>query len=229
MNKILLIVVVIIVVFAFALFRRRPKRANPRAGAGSVPNWPPNLDPERIKTMSQRPHSLSFVAFTEKVLLGIPRLLGDCKYVVITSTQVQDTPAKLYVSCEGPRGPNNAIAYKAAFEAAGHTFLLEPEMILAATNQDQLIRFAKQFNCRIIAASWERVSESAMLLVFTGDGLQSQTWYCEGKPEGEQINPHPTLANSPDHQGLIAAIRQLGVPMDVLANAVRPTMYQLQE
>ena len=118
---------------------------------------------------------------------------------------------------------------KAAFEVAGHTFLLEPEMILAATHQDQLVQFAKDFNCRIIAAAWERVSESAMLLVFTADGLQSQTWYCEGKPEGEQINPQPTLANSPNHQGLIAAIRELGVPLDVLDNTVSATMYELQE
>ena len=191
------------------------------------PNWPPNLDRERMARMFERPASLSVIVFDRDVSERVPSLLAQCRYSILKTERVRSRVGPLYVRCESTFKPGGNIVGKAAFVAGGHTFLLEPEMIMI-TEERAISEFCKQQVCRCVAGVWERASETVMLFEFAPNAIRTKTWYCQGRPEKDNLNPLEVVARSPNHPGLLAGMRSLHVPLDLLAHEVDATLYELQ-
>ncbi len=185
------------------------------------------LDQERITHMFERPASFSFVAIPGNVESEVPLFLAVCGYEALRSGDYAGPFADLYAAIERPHGPENSIVQKAWFIAGGHTVLLDPEMVLV-TKTAELTDMAAKAENTVKVAIWERVSESVALVEIGPQGIERQTWYCQGEKSDEAINEYSEIANQPNSEGLILALANYGLSEEALFGNVDATLVELK-
>lgn len=209
------------------IFRRLFGKRSESPGKG-VAQAGASLERERLVRMFERPPSFSLVAFPGDVSADIPDLLSACKYVLRRTGSYRGGFAELYAGLGQPSSANNSIVQKAWYRAAGHTILLDPEMVLI-TETAQLSRVSEKAGAAVVVAIWERASETVALAEFGRRGLVRQSWYCQGTPSQEQIDSHPEIVERPNSDGLKAALAGYGLHEDAVFGQVDATVVELQE
>jgi hypothetical protein len=232
MNTGIVIAVVVLITVAVVFGLSRKTKTNPPQNAPanrpSTEQMKEFFTSERTKNFFQRPSSFSLVLFKGDVANDLPKLLENCRYKVLKSSAVKTNFPDLYANLPAPNGPKNALVSKAFCRLSGYTVLCEPEMVLF-TNSKELARFCSEHSTEIIAAIWERVSETVSLTQISAAGVTRQTFYIAGKPEGEQKQPHKPIQDDPTNKGLLRALAELGVPLSELNGEVEATILSLQE
>ena len=187
-----------------------------------------SLDRERIAQMLERSPSFSFVAIPGDVASEIPAFLLTSGYEVLRTSGYSGLFTDLYAAMGYPSGTNNSIVQKAWFMAAGHTILVDPEMVLV-THTTSLSDMAATAQDTVKVAIWERVSESVALVEVGSKGIVRQSWYCEGEPSDEAINAHSEIVARPDSEGLKLALAGYGLSQEAIFGHVDATVVELQE
>lgn len=186
-----------------------------------------SLDQERMAGMFERSSSFSLVAIPGDVQSELPSFFSVLGYKPSRMGNYRGLFAELYAGIERPSGPDNSIVQKAWFEAAGHTILLDPEMVLI-TETERLSEMAAKVNGTVKAAIWERVSESVALVEIGPQGVVRQTWYCQGEQTDKPIDVHPEIAAQPDSGGLNKALATYGLSEEAVFGNVDATLLELQ-
>ena len=205
------------------------KKSEPSADA--IAQAGESLDQARLVRMFERPPSFSLVAFSGDIRSELPALLSACNYEVRRSGSFNGSFQELYEGLGRPSGPNSTIVQKAWFLAAGHTILLDPEMVLI-TETAQLSQMADKACGTVKAAIWERGSETVALAELGSEGVIRQTWYCQGEATEEAMiggGGHQEISERPDSDGLKAALSGYGLHEDALFGEVEATVVELQE
>ena len=203
----------------FRVEKEPPKDQISAAGAA--------LDEERVSRMFERSPSFSMVAILGDVESDIPRFLSACGYKCLRTGGFTGSFDEVYAGIGQPYGPDNSLVQKAWFKAAGHTILLDPEMVLV-TEAARLAEMARTANGTVKVAIWERVSESVALVEIGTQGILRQTWYCEGEQSDEPINEHPEIVAQPNSEGLKKALATYGLPEDAIFGYVEASVVELQ-
>lgn len=187
-----------------------------------------SLDQERVSQMFERSPSFSIVAIPGDLSSYLPEFLSACNYQVLRTDRFAGEFGELYGELNQLNGADNSIVQKAWYFAAGHTILIEPEMVLI-TEVDQLSSLSAKAGAAVVAAIWERVSESVALAEFGPQGIVRQSWYCQGALTSEEINGYLELARQPDCDGLKAALSGYGLSAAALFGYVDAAVVELQE
>lgn len=203
-------------------------RPIPDATRGNLERTASEFDEHRLMRLFERPPSFSLVFFDGDLTAQLPDLLEKCGYRILGTAQATGPLLALNAEMSDPQGPNNSIVFKGFFKAGNFTVLIEPEMVLFAAS-DQLSGFCEQYSTRAVAAIWERASESAGLVEYDNRGVTRQTWFSQGVPTGEQIDPHLHIVERPNSEGLKAALQELGIPVQQVFGQVDVAVLQLQE
>ena len=172
--------------------------------------------------------SFSLIAIPGDVESEIRAFLSACGYTTLNTGAYSGSFADLYSGVEQPYGSNNSIVRKAWLKTAGHTILLDPEMVLV-TETARLSEMAAKVGGTVKVAIWERVSESATLVEIGSQGIVRQSWYCQGVQSSETIHEHPEIAAQPDSEGLRMALAKYGLSEDAIFGHVDATVVELQE
>jgi hypothetical protein len=182
----------------------------------------------RAAVAMRRPSSFSFVIFRNDVTQEIPRLLEACHYKLLGKSSMRTVLGDVYASLPEPSGPRNSTVAKAYCKLGDYTILCGPEMVFL-TFMDELAQFCKVNLTQAVIAVWERFSETVALSEVSAAGLTRQTFYIAGKARGEQKQPHRTIQDRPDSEGLHRALTELGILPSVLDGEVEATVLKLQE
>lgn len=190
-----------------------------------------SLDESRLVRMFERPPSFSLVAIPGDVRSELPDFLSACHYELRGTGSFSGPFEDLYEGLGNPARPDNTMVQKAWFLAAGHTILLDPEMVLIAAT-DELSQMAAKADGKVKAAIWERGSETVALAEIGPEGVIRQTWYCEGEATEEATiggGGHTELNESPDSTGLKAALASYGLHEGALFGDIDATVVELKE
>lgn len=185
-------------------------------------------DHGRVAHMLQRPPSYSLIAIPGDVSEEITAFLSACKYELRRTGSFSGEFADVYEGLGQPTGPDNSIVQKAWYQAAGHTILLDPEMVLV-TETAQLSQMADRADGAVKVAIWERVSESVAMLELGPQGVNRQTWYCQGEPTEDAIDVYTEIVKQPDSDGLKATLATYGLHEEAVFGRVNATVVELQE
>lgn len=180
---------------------------------------------ERTKRAFERPPSFSLIYFRGNVLRALPSLFDACGYRPLGNATLEE----VYWSLEDVEEPSAGVVRKAAYYVPGGTVLLDPEMALGFTNETALQAFLRDAASTAVVALWERVSETAAILVFGPDGLESRTLLIRGEPEGEQVSPRPQLQADATASGLRAAMGGVGLPVEAIFGEVEAWGVELDD
>ena len=126
-------------------------------------------------------------------------------------------------------GDDRHVVRKAWFRASGYTVLVDPEMVLF-TETERLAEISRKAGGAVIAAIWERGSETVILAELGPEGLRRQSSYCQGiANDDEHRGGHPQLAENPTREGLLAALAVYGLRDEAMFGHVEATVVELQE
>lgn len=188
-----------------------------------------SLDQSRLVQMFERPPSFSIIAFPGDISAELTEFLSKCGYQVRRTGSFFGPFEDLYDGLGQPTGPNNSIVQKAWFQAAGHTILVDPQMVLI-TSEAELVQMAARTGGEVKAAIWERASETVALAEIGPEGIIRQSWFCQGEITKEAtIGDHEKIKAKPDSEGLKAALAGYGLHGDALFGQVDATVVELQE
>lgn len=184
---------------------------------------------DRTTRAFERPPSFSFIYFDAQVLGAIPDLLLKCGYRPLGSAQFRAPFQEAYWALEPIEEPDNTIVHKGAFLVTGGTVLLDPEMVIGHSNEEQVRAFCDVHSATATVIIWERVSETVAYLEITPDGRASSTLLIRGEPEGPQVAPRQSLRRKPDPEGLRDALQAAGVPCEEVFGEVDLWALKLDE
>jgi hypothetical protein len=167
---------------------------------------------DRERAMHSRPESFSIIAIPGDAVPLIPNLLADCKYVPMSGGGFDGRFEELYeiLRMATRNEGQHAFVKKAWYLADGHTVLVDPEMVLIVETE-HLKQLAKVNGGPVIAAIWERVSETVLLAEVSPAGEIRRSHYLAGESAEGNSNPHPEISAQPDHDGLKAALATYGL------------------
>jgi hypothetical protein len=212
----------------FDRFRGNDERTQPKqSSAQGSPKL--DIDPAAVADSILHPSSFSVVAFAGDHRMYIPGLLAECDYVLLRQGTGHGTPVGLRDALRPGPGTDRSIVLKAFWSSADMTVLIDPEMVLAFLNEDQIVAFCRERATRAVAAVWERVSESAILVEFDGSGKTRHTCYVGRVPEGDQREPRAEMVESPDQHGLRRALGACGFSEEQLFAEAEVTVLELKE
>jgi hypothetical protein len=187
-----------------------------------------SLDPSRLQDLFQRDASFSFIAIPGDASREIPEFLTRCKYTVLGIGEFRGAFTELYARVAHFDPEKRNTVYKAHYLASGYTILLDAEMVLNAETE-YLSELSRKSYGPVLAAIWERASETAVLIEIGPGGVVRQSWYCQRKPTEEQKDGHAQLAESPDSAGLRQALVAYGLAEDAVFGEVQATVLKLEE
>ena len=161
-----------------------------------------DLDRDRMLNMFDRETSFALVAIEGARGDEMPALLERAGYRIRAKRHMRAWFNDVLGDIQSVRGPNNSIVDKAWYVAAGFTILLDPEMVIAAEPEEL------DYPGLVLAAIWERVSETVMLTEIRDGEPVRHTSYVQRAPnvQDEQINPHPAIVAEPSARGLREAL-----------------------
>ena len=160
------------------------------------------LDPAQVRDMFQRGRSFGLVALSGDRSADVVALLEDAGYQVRDSTSVSAPFDQLRDALEWRRG--DATVKKAYFVAGGWTVLLDPELAFVSWTE-LLTDYAE--DGRVVAAVWERVSQTVFLQELDATGVLRHTHYVQGQPQEDRgEEPHPEIVQDAGEMGLLRAL-----------------------
>src|SRR5262249_4607483 len=133
------------------------------------PAGQPQRVPEDLAFL-EREDSFCFAFFHPEVRALVPLFVEGCGYRTLASNDVRGTFHELYESLRDVSGPRNNIVLKAVYSVDGYTVLADPEMIVA-NDVEKLSAFCAEHGVRVWSATWERYSQTVMVIEVDPHGV----------------------------------------------------------
>ena len=143
-----------------------------------------------------------------------------CGYSVLEEWDAEGPFGEVYADLERRTVARDGTVAKAVLTVPGHAVLVDPELLLT-TLEDEITDFCSRHETTFTAAMWERRSDTVFFGRYDAGGTKSKTWYCQGRPVEEQVDPVRTITKKPGHRQLVRAMRETGVSTDDLFGTVR--------
>jgi hypothetical protein len=148
---------------------------------------PGGFSQEAVVDSVLHPSSFSFVVFRGECSGQLPALLAACRYTVLRAGRIHANPVELHDALG--KGGDRSIVLKAYRSCPDMTVLVDAELVVATACEAELAGFCREWATEAICAVWERISETAWLGEITAQGVQRKTWYEQGAPGQEQVDP----------------------------------------
>lgn len=155
-----------------------------------------SLDESGFVRMFERSPSFSFVAFPGDMRSELPGFLSECHYELLRTGSFSGPFEDLYEGLRQPTGPGNTIVQKAWFQGAGHTILLDPEMVLIVTAIDELSKMSAKARGKVKAAIWERGSETVALAEIGAEGVIRRHGIAKEKRPKKRLSAEAVMPKS---------------------------------
>lgn len=188
-----------------------------------------SVDVESVARELLEPSSFSFIVFEGDHQEAIPDLLGRCGYELLRTGTAAGSPSHLHVHLGRISGADPAVVLKAYRSTPEMTVLLDPEMLIFTLYERELASFCNERSTRAKAALWEPLSETAVLLDFSSEGISRQTWCQGGHPSDDHRDPHPELLSLPNDDGIRAALESAGIAVSTLFSPAPVQVVELRE
>lgn len=162
-----------------------------------------------------RPSSFSFVVFRGSLARDVVTALEPAGWREVERARARGTLADLnaYSAHAKKLGPRQWEVVKAIAVHAGHTVLLDREMVLA-TNSKWVSAFCRQHQTRAWGVIWERVSQTLILNEVGPEGVLRSSWW-EGAARKDEKAPWPHVVGG-DPSTILLPLKEAGLPVDSL-------------
>jgi len=146
----------------------------------------------------ERLGTFSMLAFKGDVRLPLRELLCDLDYIIQATRQ--ESGSAMAINQKITFTEDSTIE-KAYWFSGGFTIMLDPEMVMC--HADVLDAFCKEHSISMVSATWESMSQSAIVIEISSTGERRTSYVIEGNiPDGAPPPAHPVLIEKPGPLGI---------------------------
>ena len=162
----------------------------------------------------KRTPSFSYVFIKGNHVDRVVSFLEEVDYKLLSRENQSGDYEKVYEDLEYI-SEDNKIVKKGIFYKDGFTVLIDPEMVIA-TLEEELVNLSRELDNKIVAAIWERYSQTRALIEISQTGLESSTYLTVGEDAIDNVNTNKHLEQNDTEVGLYRALGELTIPYKTL-------------